>query len=1080
MPVCAKCGTDNPDVAKFCLACGSPLEVAEQAVPTEERKLITAVFCDLVGSTARSESLDVEDVKSLVAPYHARVRHELERHGGTFEKFVGDAILALFGAPISHEDDPERAVRAGLAVRDALAEMNAEDEWRDLHFRIGIHTGEALVMLEARVSEGEWSAAGDVMNTAARIESAAPVDGILVGELTYRATRDLFEFRDVESIQAKGKSEPVPVWEVLGLSETPGTGVAEQAPLVGREDELDELLARAHNVVGEGRPGLAAVLGPPGIGKSRLLNELVHRLEGECDLLVGRCLSYGEGITYWPVEEMVKTAAGILHGDDEASASAKLGALLQSLETEARDELRTIAAAIANLIGVATTPEGTYSAAAITQSELHWGIRRLFELLAAKRPTILLFEDLHWAEATLLEFIGFLVDDTATSPLLVVASARPEFKEAAPLLISDSRHLIVELDSLGETASASLAEEVARAAGLSGAALEGVLRQAGGNPLFIEETVRMLAERGGDVEDGELVIPDSLQALIASRLDQLEGAVKHVVHNASVVGVSFWPSAVAHLAGANGDGVDPSTGLASLEQRDLIHRNRTSMIAGELEYLFKHILIRDVAYSQLPKRRRSALHARFAAWVAELPGGEDELIEFVAYHLEQACLIAKGIARPEVPPPVDAAVAALARAAAKSERREGFREAERFYTRALELAEDSDVGTRSELRYRRARMLAGTGMLTNAREELLEVLDALEATGSPAREDVRGAALVTLANIAYKQGQAEEQRNRLAEAAEIARKIGDPRLEILTSFELADLRGWFEGQPVEAIADLRDALVAAEKYGDRALLTEAHMRLGTSLINVGELTEAEEQLEAARRLAGEDGSHRDEARATTLFGFVKYYLGEPEVAEELALQTLEWLERTGDAHLQIQNLRSLARYALARGDFDLAEQRLREVVPLALEGGGWLATDVYRYLAETLVRQGRVADARELVAFAARNVPEEDQYARAALLIAEAIVATADGESTAAATSFAEALRLMDQQDLQLDLGEARIELARSLRSFGDMGGARTELERARTTFSRMEARVIVEQIDRELEELAEGADGAAPSGSRI
>ncbi|HEX6491427.1 MAG TPA: adenylate/guanylate cyclase domain-containing protein [Gaiellaceae bacterium] len=1069
MPTCAKCGQDNPEVAKFCLACGSPLEAAAPSAPAEERKLITAVFCDLVGSTARSESLDIEDVKELVSPYHARVRGELERHGGTFEKFSGDAILALFGAPLAHEDDPERAIRAGLAVRGALAQLNAEDEWLDLHFRIGINTGEALVMLDARPSEGEWSAAGDVMNTAARIESAAPVDGILVGEQTYRATRELFEFREAEPIQAKGKAQPVPVWEVVSEREAPDW-LEHRLPLVGREQELGELLRFCRQQVAEGRPGLAGVLGAPGIGKSRLLGELVQQLGEECELLVGRCLSYGEGITYWPVEEMVKSAAGITFGDDEATSSNKLGVLLQALETDDLDELRTIAAAIANLIGVETTPEGTYSAQAITQAELHWGIHRLFELLAARRATIFYFEDLHWAEATLLELLGFLVDGSAAAPILVLASARPELKEAAPLLLSDRRHLYIELDALGEGASAALAEEVAKASGLTGAALDKVLRQAGGNPLFIEETVRMLAEGKGAAE-GEPAVPDSLQALIASRLDQLEPPVKRVAHSASVVGLSFWPSAVAYLVGGDA-GPDPSGGLASLERRDLIHRNRTSMIAGELEYLFKHVLIRDVAYSQLPKRRRSALHARFAAWVAELPGGEDELIEFVAYHLEQSCLLARTIARPEVPPPLEAAVLALARAAAKSERREGFREAERFYSRALALADDVEPGTRAELRYRRARMLVGRGALGPARSELSEVLEAASAVG---RLELRCAALVTLANIEWKQGRAGEQRECLVEAEQIAQQIGDHRLGIVTAFELANLRGWFEGQAAEAIEDLRRALARAEEFGDRALLTEAHLRLGTALINLGQLAEAEQRFGSALELAGEDGSHRDEARASTLLGFVKYYRGELGVAEELAAQALEWLERTGDTDLQIQNFRSLARYALARGEFELAEKRLRDVLPLVLELGGWLATDIYRYLAEALVRQGRIEDASELVSFAARSVPEEDHYARASLLMAEAIVATEASEPTAAATAFAEALRLMEGQELQLDLGEARMELARSLRSFGDVGGARTELERARASFSRMDARTVVAQIDRELEELAQGAADRGP-----
>jgi class 3 adenylate cyclase/predicted ATPase len=1074
MPFCTNCGQENPDVAKFCLACGSPIVAPPPKVaPTEERKLITAVFCDLVGSTARSESLDVEDVKELVSPYHARVRGELERHGGTFEKFSGDAILALFGTPKAHEDDPERAIRAALAVKQALADLNAEDEWLDLHFRIGINTGEALVMLDARPSEGEWSAAGDVMNTAARIESAAPVDGILVGELTYRSTSDLFEFRDAEPIQAKGKSEPVPVWEVAGEREPRDDAAA--TPLVGRDAELAALLEFAERGRQERRPAIASVIGPPGIGKSRLIHEVLERLRADSDVLVGRCLSYGEGITYWAVEEIVKAAAGISHADDEATGSRKIGALIESLPTDRRDDLRTIAAALANLIGAETTPEGTYSAETITQSELHWGIRRLFELLAERRPLVVFVEDLHWAEPTLLELLAFIGESDASAPLLVLGSARPEAKETgSPLFVGDRDRIAVELEPLAPDASLELARGLARAAGIDDAVIERVLEKSGGNPLFLEETVRMLEHAGVD-DAADFAVPATLQALIASRLDQLELEAKAAAHNASVVGISFWPSALEHLTSADGGDGDAQPALRSLEQRDLIHRNRTSMIAGELEYLFKHVLIRDVAYAQLPKRRRALLHARFAAWLAGLPGGEDELIEFIAYHLEQACLIAQTIARPAEPPPFELAVAALARAAAKSERREGFREAERFYTRALELADEVDEGTRAELRYRRSRVLVGRGALALARDELLDVI---EAAAEVRRLELRCAALLTLANLEWKQGNAARQRDLLVEAQTIADQIGDRRLAIVTAFELANLRGWFEGEAEEAIDDLRGALVQAQGYGERALLTEAHLRLGTALINLGQLADAEDQFALALTLAGEDGSHRDEARATTLLGFVKYYRGELDTAEELAAQALEWLERTGDTDLQIQNHRSLARYAIMRGDFQLAEARLRDVLPLALELGGWLATDIYRFLVETLVRQGRLDDAGELVAFAARSVPDEDHYARAALLVAQAIVATESGEATAAATAFSEALRLMEEQELQLDLGEARIELARSLRTFGDVMGARTELERARTTFARMDARGVVTQIDHELAELLEGGDGSAPSSN--
>jgi class 3 adenylate cyclase/tetratricopeptide (TPR) repeat protein len=1071
MPVCAQCGQENPDVAKFCFACGSPLAAAEPAPSGEERKLITAVFCDLVGSTARAESLDIEDVKALVAPYHARVRTELERHGGTFEKFSGDAILALFGTPRAHEDDPERAVRAGLAVREALAQLNAEDKWLDLHFRIGINTGEALVMLGARPSEGEWSAAGDVMNTAARIESAAPVDGILVGEPTYRATRDFFEFRKVEPIAAKGKAEPVPVWEVVAPRDGAAAAVRPgETRLVGREHELERVLGFCEAMRIQSRPAFASLVGPPGIGKSRLLAEVLDTLRAERDVYVGRCLSYGEGITYWPVEEIIKDAAAIGRDDDEAASSDKLGSLLASLPTENRDDLRTIAASLANLIGAPTTPEGTYAAAAITQSELHWGIRRLFELLAQRRPTVVVVEDLHWAEPTLLELLAYVTESGPDSPLLVLASARPETKDSgSPLFSTGGSKLLVELDALGREASAEFVGELARNARLDTGVVRQVLEKGGGNPLFLEETIRMLAEAGTPEDDTELPVPSTLQALIASRLDQLLVDSKRVAQHASVIGVAFWPAAIEQVDDAAPD-LEPA--LSELTRRDLVRKSGTTSVAGEHEYAFKHILIRDVAYGQLPKKLRAVLHRRVAGWVNGLPGGRDEFAELVAYHLEQACLIARSVARPSEPAPLDDAVRALMRAAEKSQRREGTREADRFYLRALDLVGDERSEVAVELRLNHARMVVAEGDLPAAAKQLQRIAEDARAAD---RADLRCQALVALANVEWKQGGAGDWRGHLEEAESTAQGLSDRRLQVRVAYEAAYVRAWFEGDLEPAITTVQDALAIAEELDDLALRIEGHMRLGSMLVNSGRLAEADEHLSRCVQLAAGIGSFRDEARATSMLGFVKYYRGETELAEELAERALEWLERTLDSHLQIQNLRELARYALRRGDAAAAERRLRDALPLALDGGGYLVLEVYRYLVAVLLAQGRIDDARQLLAFAARSLPEEDAYARAAFLLAEANVAAATNERTAAATSFSEALRLLEEQQLVIDLGEARLELARALQRFGDLAGARTEFERARVIFVRTEARGIVEEIDRELTALAEGAGTPGP-----
>src|SRR5438094_63240 len=401
--------------------------------------------------------MDPEDVRARLAPYYTRLRAELERHGGTVEKFIGDAVVALFGAPNAHEDDPERAVRAGLAIRDAIEDLNAEDDWLDLQVRIGVNTGEALVVVGAKASEGEGMASGDVMNTAARLQSAAPVDGILVGALTYEATRDAIEYRDAEPIAAKGKSEPVQVWEAVGVVEATPAAAAEGAPLVGREAEVSALADAWQAAIDVQRPVLVTVVGAPGVGKSRLLAEFAHIVGEDGGVHWGRCLSYGEGITYWPVTEIVKSAAGILQSDDRNAIAEKLGSLLEQLGTDDLDELRTIAAALSNLIGIPTSPRGTYITSEISQAELHWGIRRTLQLLSARRPVALVLEDLHWAEPTLLELLAYVAADDVDAPIALVCSARPDLAETSPgFLGGEGRRRTVSLDTLDERQAAAM------------------------------------------------------------------------------------------------------------------------------------------------------------------------------------------------------------------------------------------------------------------------------------------------------------------------------------------------------------------------------------------------------------------------------------------------------------------------------------------------------------------------------------------------------------------------------------------------------------------------------------------------
>ncbi len=1012
----------------------------------------------------------------MLDPFYAQLRKELERFGGTVEKFIGDAVVAIFGAPVAHEDDAERAVNAAFAIRDSVAAMNAADPDLGLRLRIGINTGEAFVVLGARPSEGEAMAAGDVINTAARLQTAAPPDGIVVGEATYRATTHVIDYREREAQQVKGKAMPVAVWEAVATRYARSRRDTSRAPLVGRDQDLALLRDLWQRVRARRHPGLATLLGPPGIGKSRLLREFAADLEATA-VYWGRCLPFGDGITYWPLTEMLRDAAGILQSDEPSTMSGKLAALVQSLCESDADEPRTVTMALGTLIGSSTTTPHVGSVPHIGRTELHWAIRRLFELMARRGPIALVFEDLHWAESTLLELIRYMAEG-ADGPILVLGSGRPELAETQPAFVAhgDGDRRTITLSSLTARQSETLLSGLLGARELPAAAVDRLLRNAGGNPLFLEETIRMLIEAGMvDVRSGKLVddlaslqVPSSLQSLIEARLDQLPSREKRAAQHASVVGAVFWSGAVAHLIETR-EGLEQD--LEMLERRDLVQAAETSRLEGEREYAFKHILIRDVAYGELPKARRATLHLRFAQWISALPSGEDEYVEIVAYHLEQACRLVREVGRTAVVPPVVAAAEALARAGEKAEGREGFREAERFYTRALDLLGAEETELALAVRLRRGGVLKALGELNQASAELLQVAERALLVERP---ELRCEALIALANIDGKQGRVSEGRERLKEAATIARAVADRRLLVQQVFEHAAFRAHFDGEADAAIDDLWRVLPAVEGLGDRALLMEAHMRVGTLLFNVGRLAEAELELTRCADLAAEAGSIRARARANSLLGFVKYYRGELEEAEGLGLEAHELLERAGDKYIQVQNYRKLAIYAIARGDPSLAEQRLREALPFAVQIGGWILPEIYRRLAESLVRQHRVSEAVECAELAAASAPQGDGYARQAALLADAIVKTARREPTAI-ERFNDAVRSLEDQQLAVDLGEARIALAWGLRAFGEPARAREELKRARETFARMQARGVVNQIDRELSELAKGPGSSGP-----
>jgi class 3 adenylate cyclase len=626
--VCSRCARENPDDARFCNACGAPLGAEPR--PREERKIVTAVFVDLVGSTARAEQLDPEDVRAVLRRYHETLRRDLERYGGTVEKFIGDAVVAVYGAPTAHEDDPERAVRAALAARESIAALNDRDDTLDLHVRVGVATGEALVALDARAAEGESMVAGDVMNTAARIQSAAPVDGILVGAATHRSTERAIVYRGHEPVSAKGKTDPVEVWEAVeAMGRVSGPGEDDQSsPLVGRENERALLLGAFARVRVERSPQLVTLVGVPGIGKSRLVVELREAAAEDEEIITwryGRCLPYGDGVTFWALGEIVKAQAGIRENDTAALAAEKLGRAVADVVPEA--DRRWVEPTLRPLVGLVSEDV----ALADRRTELQAGWRVFLEALAEQRPLVVVIDDLQWADDGLLDFVDELVDLVEGVPLLVVCSARPELLERRPGWGGGKRNaLTVSLGPLAEGDIARLVESLLGRDPADADLRANVVELAAGNPLYAEELVRMRTS-GGALEG----LPDTVLGIVTARVDLLPNAEKELLRDAAVMGGIVWSDGLQAVSTREPAEVDVL--LRSLGRKEFLRRERQSAVAGATQHSFVHSLVRDAVYAQLPRPDRIDRHVRVAQWIESLPEDRrEDRAELLAHHYVEA------------------------------------------------------------------------------------------------------------------------------------------------------------------------------------------------------------------------------------------------------------------------------------------------------------------------------------------------------------------------------------------------------------------------------------------------------------
>jgi class 3 adenylate cyclase/tetratricopeptide (TPR) repeat protein len=961
------------------------------------RKTVSVLFCDLADSTMLGERLDPEPLRELLGRWYEEMRIAVERHGGTVEKFIGDAVMAVFGLPRAHEDDALRAVRAALDMQRAVERMNAslaERQVPELRIRIGINTGEVVTGDEAATL-----ATGDAVNTAKRLEEAAGGGEILIGAVTEALVRHASRLESLDPVAAKGKSAPVEAWRVLeAIAGADSFARRWDTPLVGRTRELallrDELAASA-----DGREcRLVTVIGSAGVGKTRLVSELIGEVDGHATVAAGRCLPYGDGITFWPLTELIGRLGG-----EQAVADAMEGEADGGLVVE---RLRVVS-------GTGAAPP----------EELFWAVRRLFEVLARSRPLLILFEDVHWAEPTLLDLVEHVSRWSRDAPILLLCVAREELFEERPGW--EGTHVRLEPLSAGEATELLAALDAGDI--LSAELRARVTEVAQGIPLYTEQLVAMLSEEARAA--AELVaLPPTIQALLAARLDRLDPFDRSVIERAAVVGKEFWPGAVAAL-GSGDDRLGPT--LLGLVRRELVEP-AVSSIPGEDGFRFRHALIRDAAYAGIPKRTRADLHERFAAWV-ELHDGQDEL---VGYHLEHA-----------------------------------YR-----YREELDALDDH---TRS-LGERAGELLTAAGRRALARDDVPAAVNLLERGAAllPRSSDSRGDVLLDLAIALMRSGAFAPAEGALEEALVVARAADDQRLELRTLIEREFFRIFTNtetpGEESTRIAE--EAIPVLEAFGDYAGVAKAWHLLSEPHVNACRWGERAAALEHALEYARRAGDARETARAA---GFLMQaiQLGPTPVDVAIGRAQSFLRESEGDRLLTASILSSLAVLLAMRGEIDdartqwaraetlwdelgmAAQRALRAIDASTIEllagdagaaerelqtgysiyeelGDMHLRPTIAAYLGAALAQDGRFTDAEEFARFAQSHAWDDDIVTQVMWRVAQAQVCAAAGDAAEAERLAREAVEQAAPTDF-LDLqATALVGLARVLREAGSAEAA--------------------------------------------
>jgi class 3 adenylate cyclase/tetratricopeptide (TPR) repeat protein len=951
-----------------------------------ERKLATVLFVDLVASTELVSGADPEVVRRRVTTFFDAVAQCIESHGGTVEKFAGDAVMAAFGIPRSHEDDAERAVRAALAIVERVHELG-------LQARIGVEAGEVVV------DEADSTfATGEAVNVAARLQQAARPGEILIGESARRLTAGAFETASAGPLELRGFRDPIAAFRPVAALDGSRPPRHLEAPFIGRDAELELLENTFARTVRDNRPHVFTVYGEPGVGKSRLLREFLAGVEG-ATILQGRALPYGEGVTYWPLAEMVKAAAGITDDDPLERAREKL---IECCGDEAIAELLGLAS------GVLEAVEGERG-----QPEIAWAAREFADELASVQPLVMVFEDIHWAEEPLLELIDHLAQWVRERPLLILCLARPELLDIRPTWGGGRvRATAIELEPLPRGESERLADLLLERHELPADVRSRLLDKTEGNPLFVEETVRTVLESGDGAFDR---IPDTLQALIAARIDRLPASEKLLLQRASVIGRVFWAGALAQLSPEFGEELEDA--LDDLVLRDLLTHEERSTITGEQPFRFKHVLIREVAYAGLPKAARAEYHEAFADWLHDR--ADKELLEIRAYHLDKATELLTELDGRAPDELVRDTAHVLEQAGRRALSREAHRSARKLLLRSVELEPTL------ERRYYAARAAWRLGDLPAlAREMDVLARDAAEACN----RWIQTRALLALAEVALLRDADMARATALDEEAFAVLEPDDHT----GRFEVLDARArhaLWTGQIELAESFDEEALEAARMAGRKDLESKAALELATVHIARLEIERAVPLIERACELAEESGSIVTRARAASVSGRLAVVRGDDLEAERLFQSAVELYTEVGAADAIAFAAKELARVAWRLGDETRAEKLLRESIRLLapLEERGVLC-ESQRLLAQFLLAKGQIDEAEKLALAARETVGPEDQVSRATTRVALAQVRAARGLDAEAEQLFVEALEIASRSEfrrIDLDVLPGYIEFLR-------------------------------------------------------